>query len=217
MKAKFHKFGLGLAASMALLAAALLQAADKYGPYVVNATEELVRDPFGNCVRTPFWTPDQEIPECGGVVAKVEAPPLQPVIETITLGADAYFAFDKATLKPEGQSKLDQLAQDLRRVESVRSIQIVGHTDSIGTEAYNLRLSERRAITVKDYLVSRGVNPSIITAYGVGEADPIAPNTLPDGQDNPAGRAQNRRVEITVEASQRVTRSAPSGCAVTDC
>lgn len=207
MKAKFHKFGLGLAASMALLAAAPIQAADKYGCiYVVNAAEELVRDPFGNCVRTPFWTPDQEIPECGGVVAKVEAPPLKPVIETITLGADAYFDFDKATLKPEGESKLNQLAQDLRRVESVRSIQIVGHTDSIGTEAYNQRLSERRAAAVRDYLVSRGVNPSIVSAYGVGESQPIAPNTLPNGRDNPAGRAQNRRVEITVEASQRVMR-----------
>jgi len=77
-------------------------------------------------------------------------------------------------------------------------VTIEGHTDSIGSDAYNQRLSERRAAAVKQYLVSKGVGADRLTTVGRGEKDPVAPNTTPDGKDNPEGRAMNRRAELKV-------------------
>jgi OOP family OmpA-OmpF porin len=77
-------------------------------------------------------------------------------------------------------------------------VTIEGYTDSKGTEAYNQKLSERRANAVKNYLVSRGVEASRLDAVGKGESDPVAPNTKPNGKDNPEGRAMNRRAELKV-------------------
>ncbi len=201
MNVKLNKLSLGLAASMALFAALPAQAANKYGCiYVVDPWDKIVKDPYGNCIRTPYWTAEKNVAECGGV-AVVE--PAQPVSETITLGADAFFDFDRADLKPAGRAKLDKLVADLRRTK-VDAILVVGHTDSKGTDAYNLRLGQRRADSVAGYLGAKGVPRSIISTQSRGEADPVAPNTLPNGKDNPAGRALNRRVVITVTADQRV-------------
>jgi len=110
-----------------------------------------------------------------------------------SLAADVNFDFDKSVLKPEGRAALDRLVTDMRQVE-VRRVDLVGHTDSIGTEQYNQGLSERRAASVQTYLIDRGVNPALITASGRGELQPIASNATPEG------RAMNRRVDITVDA-----------------
>ena len=126
------------------------------------------------------------------------------VVERINLSADAYFDFDKATLKPAGRAKLDRLANDMSRTQQIYGIQVVGHTDSLGSAGYNQNLSERRAATVRHYLISRGLDGSRIDALGMGEHQPVAPNKHRDGSDNPAGRAQNRRVEIAIEADQQV-------------
>ncbi|RUQ38545.1 MAG: OmpA family protein [Candidatus Competibacteraceae bacterium] len=204
MKVNLQKLSLGLAASMVLFAALPAQAANKYGCiYAVDPYDKIVKDPYGNCIRTPFWTAAKNIPECGGVAA-VEPPPAAPVVETLSLGADAYFDFDRAEIKPAGRAKLDKLAADLRRVSSVSSILIVGHTDGKGTEAYNYRLGQRRADSVAQYMISRGIPASLITTQSRGKLDPVAPNTLPNGKDNPAGRALNRRVVITVTAREKV-------------
>ena len=204
MKVKLHKLSLGLAASMVLFAALPAHAQiNKYGCiYAVDPYGTIVRDPYGNCIRTPYWTAEKNIPECGGTVAVVE--PAAPVVETVSLGADAFFDFDKYNLKPAGRARLDKLVVDLRRVKSVSSIEIVGHTDSKGTEAYNYQLGHRRADTVANYLAAQGVPSSIISTSSRGELDPVAPNTLPNGKDNPAGRALNRRVVITVTAMEKV-------------
>lgn len=202
MKVKLHKLSLGLAASMMLFAALPAHAINKYGCiYAVDPWDKIVKDPYGNCIRTPYWTAEKNIPECGGVAA-VE--PAQPIVETLSLGADAYFDFDRYEIKPAGRAKLDKLVADMRRVKSVSSIEIVGHTDSKGTVEYNLRLGQRRADSVASYLTAKGVPASIISTRSMGESDPVAPNTLPDGRDNPAGRALNRRVVITVTASESV-------------
>lgn len=206
MNAKIHRISLGLAASVAILAAIpTAQAADgagKYGSiYAVDPYGTVVRDPYGRCIRTPQWTPEKDAVECGAIA---KAPPPQVVTKTISLETDAFFDFDKATLKPTGMTKLDQLVEDMRQAENVNAINIIGHTDSIGTEAYNQRLSERRAATVRNYLVEKGVNPGIITASGLGESQPVTPNTLPNGRDNPEGRAKNRRVDVTIDALQTV-------------
>ena len=192
MKVKLNKLSLGLAASMMLFAALPAHAVNKYGCiYAVDPWDKIVKDPYGNCIRTPYWTAAKNIAECGGVAA-VEPPPAAPVVDTLTLGADAYFDFDKATLKPAGRAKLDKLATDLRRVSSVSSILVVGHTDSKGTDAYNQTLSQNRANSVAGYLGSRGVASSRMIVSGAGETRPVASN------DTESGRAQNRRVEITL-------------------
>jgi OOP family OmpA-OmpF porin len=98
--------------------------------------------------------------------------------ETITLGADAYFDFDRAEIKPAGRAKLDKLVADLRRAKSVTSILIVGHTDSKGTDEYNMRLGQRRA-NVAGYLAARGVPKSIISTRSEGESNPVAPTPCP--------------------------------------
>ncbi|CDH44768.1 MAG: OmpA family protein [Candidatus Competibacteraceae bacterium] len=205
MNVKLNKLSLGLAASMVLFAALPAHAAiNKYGCiYVVDPFDKIVKDPYGNCIRTPYWTAAKNIPECGGVAA-VEPPPAAGSIETITLGADAFFDFDRYDLKPAGRARLDKLVVDLRRAKSVTDIRIVGHTDSKGTEEYNMRLGQRRADTVASYLAAKGVPKSIISTRSEGESNPVAPNTLPNGKDNPAGRALNRRVVITVTAAEKV-------------
>ena len=93
---------------------------------------------------------------------------------------------------------LDEAAQILKDNPSVK-VTIEGHTDSKGTDAYNQKLSERRANAVKNYLESNGVTASRLDAVGKGESDPVVPNTKPDGKDNPEGRAKNRRVELKVQ------------------
>ncbi len=119
----------------------------------------------------------------------------------ISLAADANFDFDKYDLKPGGQAALQDLAQKMEQVE-VAGIDIVGHTDSKGSEEYNQALSERRANAAANYLASLGTNPGLITTRGMGERQPIAPNTNADGSDNPEGRSKNRRIDITVDAKQ---------------
>ncbi|MBL8259374.1 MAG: OmpA family protein [Candidatus Competibacteraceae bacterium] len=195
MKVKLHKLGLGLAASVMLFAALPAHAINKYGCiYAVDPWDKIVKDPYGRCIRTPWWTPEKDVPECGGAVAVEPAP---PQCERITLGTDTLFDFDRSELKPRGRARLDQLASDINRAERVSTVKIVGHTDAKGTDAYNMRLGQRRADTVASYLASRNVTAGKLTTSSMGESQPVAPNTLPNGRDNPEGRAQNRRVEIT--------------------
>jgi len=203
MKMKLNKISLGMTASMVILAAApAVHAQDAaLGPYVYDPFQEHVMDPFGNCILTPFSPAGAECPApLAAAVAPPPPPEPTPVIETLTLEADTNFDFDKAVLRPEGRETLSRLAEDINRVDTVSSVEVVGHTDSIGTEVYNQGLSERRAASVRDYLVEQGVNPELITTRGMGETQPIASNETREG------RAQNRRVEITVEAEQRVMR-----------
>ncbi len=110
----------------------------------------------------------------------------------VSVSSEASFAFDRAEIKPEFKPTLNKVAAVLRDDPNVR-ISIIGFTDSIGTEDYNLRLSMRRAQATADYLISQGVSPSQILVRGLGEAEPRASN------DTEAGRAQNRRVEIYLQ------------------
>lgn len=205
MKIKLNKISLGLAASIVMLAPFSPTLAQvQVDRFVVDPYDQVVKDPYDKCIQA---IGGRNIPECTGIAPVATAPPPtpEPVIEVLTLSADTNFDFDKATLRPEGKQTLERLAAGLRRADTVQSILVVGHTDSIGTEAYNQGLSERRAAAVEEYLVQLGVNPDLIATRGMGESQPIAPNTV-NGRDNPEGRAQNRRVEITVEAQERVMR-----------
>lgn len=118
---------------------------------------------------------------------------------TMKLEGDVLFDFDKAKIKPEAEQTLDKVGSVISQF-SEGKVLIEGHTDSKGPPDVNLELSKRRAEAVKEWLVNKkGIPESIITTSGFGETKPVTPNTNLDGSDNPQGRQQNRRVEITVE------------------
>ena len=118
---------------------------------------------------------------------------------SMNLSGDVLFDYDKATLKPAAEEALKQLAVDLSQFPESK-VTIEGYTDSKGTTAVNLQLSRERASAVRDWLIKNGnITAANITAKGFGEENPVAPNKMPDGSDNPAGRAFNRRVSIIVE------------------
>jgi OOP family OmpA-OmpF porin len=114
-----------------------------------------------------------------------------PTSEKVTFAADAFFDFDKSVLKPEGRAKLDDLVSKMAGI-NLEVIIAVGHTDSVGSDAYNQRLSVRRSEAVKAYLVSKGVERNRVYTEGKGEKQPVADNKTSEG------RAKNRRVEIEV-------------------
>ena len=171
-----------------------------------NGTNEL-------CWRDGYWTPATAIAECDGALkppapapapapAPVAAPapkpapapaPVAPVAtsEKVTFAADAFFDFDKSVLKPEGKAKLDDLVSKMGGI-NLEVIIAVGHTDSVGSDAYNQKLSVRRSEAVKSYLVSKGVEKNRVYTEGKGEKQPVADNKTAEG------RAKNRRVEIEV-------------------
>ncbi|HLS41641.1 MAG TPA: OmpA family protein [Paenalcaligenes sp.] len=161
-----------------------------FGDVWKNGTNEL-------CWRNNFWTPATGIAGCDGVpVAQAEAPVVAPTVTKVVLNADTFFDFDKSTLKPEGRQVLDQVAEQVNSIE-LETLIATGHTDSIGAEAYNQKLSERRANSVKEYLVSKGVPADRIYTEGKGELQPVASNQTREG------RAQNRRVEIEIVGSRK--------------
>ncbi|QYF94073.1 OmpA family protein [Massilia sp. PAMC28688] len=194
--------------------------------YVQDARGVIARNAFGLCWRTGYWTPADAVPGCDLPVcvepAKLEngkcvtppepvvpvAPPVTPTpvapvvvaptpsSEKVSFSADALFDFDKAVLKPEGKSKLDDLVSKLQDV-NLEVIIAVGHTDSIGTDAYNEKLAMRRSGAVKAYLQAKGIEASRIYTEGKGEKQPVADNKTA------AGRAQNRRVEIEVVGTRK--------------
>ena len=163
------------------------------------------------CWRDNPWTPATGVQGCDGVPAPaapapVAAPaaapaaaptpapvaaPVAPATEKVSFAADAFFDFDKAVLKPEGKAKLDDLADKVKGI-TLEVIIAVGHTDSVGKDAYNQKLSERRAEAVKSYLTSKGIEASRVYTEGKGEKQPVADNKSAEG------RAKNRRVEIEV-------------------
>ena len=181
----------------------------------------------GGCVRTSYWSPALATVECDpDLVPKPAAAPApapqpapppaaapapapapiapapapaakpKPVAEKITFAADVLFDFDKATLKPEGKAKMDELAAKVRDM-NLEVVIAIGHTDSIGADEYNQRLSVRRAESVKAYMVSKGIEPNRVYTEGKGEKQPVASNATKDG------RQKNRRVEIEVIGTRK--------------
>ena len=124
------------------------------------------------------------------VVAPVVVP-AAPVSEKVTFAADAFFDFDKSELKPEAKAKLDDLVAKTSAV-ALEVIIAVGHTDSVGTDGYNQKLSVQRSEAVKSYLVGKGIEKNRVYTEGKGEKQPVADNKTAEG------RAKNRRVEIEV-------------------
>lgn len=141
-----------------------------------------------------------------GIVSRIEAidgsqrVEESPTEQRVTLAADVFFEFDKATLTSAALATLDEFAAEIR-AEARGPITIVGHTDSIGTDEYNQELSEARAEAVRAALDERLPRRFRFEASGRGESEPVAPNENEDGSDNPEGRARNRRVEFVYAKS----------------
>lgn len=176
--------------------------ADERG-VVWRSTSEL-----GNhCWRTGYWTPAMAIVECDPdlfpepKVAVAPPPPPAPAApKKVTFSADALFDFDSAQLKPSGVQALDEFARGIEGVQ-FDLITATGHADRIGNDDYNKRLSIRRAESVKNHLVSRGIDANRIYADGVGEANPVTGNKchgLGSGQALKDCLAPDRRVDIEV-------------------
>jgi len=164
------------------------------------------------CWRNANWTPATAHPDCDGalkpppppppavappppaaapVTPPPPPPPPAPVSEKVTFAADAFFDFDKATLKPEGRAKLDDLVSKMGGL-NLEVVIAVGHTDAVGADSYNQKLSIKRADAVKNYLTSKGIEKNRVYTEGKGEKQPVADNKTTEG------RAKNRRVEIEV-------------------
>lgn len=127
-----------------------------------------------------------------------------PTTETISVGAEKLFGFDKANLKDEGKAALDDAAAKIKANPEIKAVIVTGHTDRIGSEAYNQKLSERRAKQVADYLVAQGVDSGIISSAGRGESEPVVQCAGNKATKKLVSCLQpNRRVEIRAEGTKQ--------------
>jgi OOP family OmpA-OmpF porin len=211
---KFNKLAIAIAAA-ALATVAGAQTVDNWvaadGTTWKNGTNEL-------CWRNSSWTPATAAVGCDGAIvapkaapaapapaaaapaaaapaapapAPAPAPVAAPAATKVTYAADAFFDFDKSVLKAEGKAKLDDLVGKVKGI-NLEVIIAVGHTDAVGTDGYNQKLSVNRSEAVKAYLVSKGIEKSRVYTEGKGEKQPVADNKTREG------RGKNRRVEIEV-------------------
>ena len=182
-----------------------------------NASGDVWKNSTGLCWRDANWTPATAAVGCDGaivapapvvvvapkpapapapapVVPKAAPAPVvvaPPVATKVTYAADAFFDFDKSVLKAEGKAKLDDLVGKVKGI-NLEVIIAVGHTDSVGADAYNQKLSVKRSEAVKAYLVTKGIEKNRVYTEGKGEKQSVADNKTSEG------RAKNRRVEIEV-------------------
>ena len=201
-----------LIATAALATVAGAQTVDNWrsadGTTWKNGTNEL-------CWRDANWTPATAAVGCDGAivapvavapVAQESAPVAAPIVAPVpvaatkvTYAADAFFDFDKSVLKPAGKAKLDDLIGKVKDI-NLEVIIAVGHTDSVGRDAYNQKLSIKRSEAVKAYLVSKGIEKNRVYTEGKGEKQPVADNKTKDG------RSKNRRVEIEVVGTRAASK-----------
>ena len=184
-----------LAAFVAVAALATAAAAQNIDNWR-NASGDVWKNSSGDCWRDANWTPATAAPGCDGAAPAAKAAAPAAAATQVTYAADAFFDFDKAVLKPAGKSKLNDLVAKVKGI-NLEVIIAVGHTDSVGSDAYNQKLSVRRAEAVKAYLVSKGIEKNRIYTEGKGEKQPVADNKTKEG------RAKNRRVEIEVVGTRK--------------
>ncbi len=192
----------------------------------LSASGEVWKNASGECWRNASWTPATAAPGCDGAIveepkmapAPASVAPPAPQVESappatqaappapapapvsvsskVTYAADTFFDFNKSVIKPEAKAKLDDLVDKIKAI-NLEVIIAVGHTDAVGSDVYNQKLSMRRSNAVKAYLISKGVDKTRIYTEGKGEKQPVADNGTKEG------RAKNRRVEIEVVGARK--------------
>jgi OmpA-OmpF porin, OOP family len=179
--------------------------------YVDDTSGSVVRTGYGDCVHSDRWSIPNAIAECDPeIVAKRDASDVAAVEvimvnkeNPVRLEADTLFAFDSAHLTDDGKALLDDLLGQLTAdALQQQKLTIRGYTDRIGSDVYNMALSERRADAVRDYLVSRGVAPGFIETEGLGKADPVVDCTGKRGAALIDCLGPNRRTEIEFSAME---------------
>jgi OOP family OmpA-OmpF porin len=235
-----NRFNLKLTgAAVALALAGLAGAAQAAGApgYVSDSSGQAWTSPYGQCWKTTDWTPEKAAAPCDAV-RRVEAPvpppvavapaaptplvvappPQPPVIEQISLSSDVLFEFDKADLRAEGQKKLDEISDRLKGA-NVMQIAAIGHADRIGPDNYNLQLSEKRAVAVKEYLAQKGVEESKVRSEGRGKADPVTGDQCKGvkGAKLISCLQPDRRVDVEVRGERQAagTPSSPASAGAT--
>ncbi len=178
---------------VALLAGVGVAATAQERVYAIDGRDVVAKSGTGLCWRTGYWTPaaaaaDKAGCECdkdllpkevcapkvaaAAPAAAAPAAAVKPTGEKVTVAADALFDFDKAVLRPEGKAKLDELVSKAAAIK-LEVILAVGHTDRLGSNAYNQKLSEKRAAAVKEYLVGKGIEANRVYTEGKGETQPV--------------------------------------------
>ncbi len=218
---KTFKLLLAASAATSLMSAAGLAAAqDKAGYWTNPASGNTVwKNSTGLCWRAGYWTPAMAIAECDpDLVPKAPAPtpaappppppapkpapaPAPAAAKTLVITSTELFVFNKSTLTPAAKALVDkEVVARLNEFATVQFINVNGHTDRLGSSQYNQKLSERRAETIKAYLVSKGTDASKIETYGFGKTMPV--KSCPDQKDRKALIAclqPNRRVEVEIK------------------
>ena len=207
-----------LAAAMGLGAAVAQAQTAAERAYVIDQRGEVAKSGFGLCWRTGYWTPAAAANDPAGCACDKDLLPAakcdpnagkqvgpRPDSNKVTLAADALFDFNKAVLRAEGKKKLDELVAKSGQL-NLEVIIAVGHTDRIGTDAYNQKLSEKRAAAVKDYLVSKGIPANKVYTEGKGKKQPV---TKPDQCKGPKSKKvidclqPDRRVDIEIIGTKK--------------
>ena len=211
---KFNNVAMVLASAV-LATAAGAQTVDNWR----SGAGDAWKNGSGQCWRNSSWTPATAAVGCDGAIVATPAPapaaapapraaapaaapaapaarppapaPAPAAATKVTYAADTFFDFDKSVLKADGKAKLDDLVGKVKAI-NLEVIIAVGHTDSVGADAYNQKLSVKRADAVKAYLVTKGIEKNRVYTEGKGEKQPVADNKTD------AGRSKNRRVEIEV-------------------
>jgi len=207
--------------------------------YLIDSSNQYVKSGYGLCWRTGYWTPAMAVAECDPDLVKKEEPkkveaapapapapapmsapapmvavgPEKPAFEKITLQAETLFDFDKAVVRPDGKKILeDDVVTKMKQYPQVEVVLVSGHADRIGTEKYNMNLSQRRADAVKEFLVAQGVDAGRINTAAKGEAEPVVSCSEIKGKEHRSNKKlvdclqPNRRVVVEVEVQRPTQR-----------
>jgi OOP family OmpA-OmpF porin len=211
MKNTLTKISISLALSLAFSTAAFAHSVEKEG-YLIDTRGNVVKNNYNECWRTGYWTPAMAIAECDPDLVKKETSAASPTAAVasgpekaafakITLQAETLFDFDKAVVRPDGKKTLDkEVVAKMKQYPEVEVVLVTGHADRIGKEAYNQKLSARRADAVKSYLVGQGVDAKRIETSAKGESEPVASCSDVKGKES----RKNKKLVACLQPNRRV-------------
>lgn len=206
--------GLGMGAAAAHSDAQIAQG------YLHDNNKHLVKNNFGQCWRTGYWTPAMAVKECDPDLVKKEEPPVKkadtvpaqplippnmgpdkPAFTKINLQAETLFDFDKSVLRADGKKTLDdEVVAKMKQYPEVEVVLVTGHADRIGSDKYNTKLSDRRAAAAKAYIVSQGIDATRVETVGKGETEPLVDCKTVKGAES----RKNKKLVECLQPNRRV-------------